>query len=155
MNIKKTISLNLFSYPFYPFVPFRLRMITCLPATVSFGILFKISYVISGWFLKIFLIFDTSIYIGICRILVKENYENWKSNLKDSTHEKTMRKFMDEYRELTLKGNRRNHPSEKGTGHERPHKETENLPGGSHAGRRRIPYREREDGLPGRTGLPR
>ncbi len=34
----------------------------------------------------------------------KENYENWKSNLKDSIHEKAMRKFMDEYRELTLKG---------------------------------------------------
>lgn len=34
----------------------------------------------------------------------KENYDNWKSNLKDSIHEKAMRKFMDEYRELTLKG---------------------------------------------------
>jgi hypothetical protein len=34
----------------------------------------------------------------------KENYDNWKSSLKDTIHEKTMRKFMDEYRELTLKG---------------------------------------------------
>lgn len=34
----------------------------------------------------------------------KENYENWKSNLKDTIHEKAMRKFMEEYRELTLKG---------------------------------------------------
>lgn len=34
----------------------------------------------------------------------KENYENWKSNLKDTIHEKAMQKFMDEYRELTLKG---------------------------------------------------
>ena len=34
----------------------------------------------------------------------KENYDNWKANLKDSIHEKAMRKFMDEYRELTLKG---------------------------------------------------
>ena len=34
----------------------------------------------------------------------KENYDNWKSNLKDTIHEKAMRKFMEEYRELTLKG---------------------------------------------------
>ena len=34
----------------------------------------------------------------------KENYDNWKSNLKDIIHEKAMRKFMEEYRELTLKG---------------------------------------------------
>lgn len=34
----------------------------------------------------------------------KENYENWKSNLKDTIHEKAMRKFMEEYQERTLKG---------------------------------------------------
>ncbi len=32
----------------------------------------------------------------------KENYDNWKSNLKDTIHEKAMRKFMEEYRELTI-----------------------------------------------------
>lgn len=34
----------------------------------------------------------------------KENYDNWKSNLKDTIQEKAMRTFMEEYRELTLKG---------------------------------------------------
>lgn len=71
-----------------------------------------------------------------------------------------MRKFMDEYRELTLKGNRRNHPSKKEQVMRDLIKkqkiyQVEVMLEGDVFPTEKEKMREREDGLPERTGLPR